>query len=203
MPNRRLAVNGDDLGLAESVNRGIAETIESGTMTSASLIVNLPACDDAIRRLRYLRALGKTVSVGLNFNVVTGSPLTHCPSLSDAETGEFLPFPSFLWRSVARKLDLEEVRCELNAQLDRAATLLAKINMRVTHIDSQRHTHFLPGILELVLATAKEKGIPHVRDPYESRPTRGRTKAIVASTLMRAISSPRDRGRRSRSWEWS
>jgi chitin disaccharide deacetylase len=187
MGNRKLVVNADDLGLAESVNRGIAETIEMGVVTSASLMVNLPACDDAIRRLRYVRALGKSVSVGLHFNIVMGPPLSECPSLVDERTGEFLPLHSLIWRCVARKVQLDDVQRELEAQLERATHLLAKINMRVTHIDSHRHAHVLPGIFELVLRTAKEHGITHVRHPYETHPLPRRTRAVVASRLLRTI----------------
>lgn len=187
MGNRKLVVNADDLGLAESVNRGIAETIEMGVVTSASLMVNMPACDDAIRRLRYVRALGKPVSVGLHFNIVMGPPLSECWSLVDERTGEFLPLHSLVWRCVARKVNLDHVRMELDAQLARAEQLLAKINMRVTHIDSHRHAHVLPGIFELVLRTAAEHGVSHVRHPYETNPLPRRPRAVVASKLLRTI----------------
>lgn len=187
MSNRKLVVNADDLGLAESVNRGIAETIEMGVVTSTSLLVNMPATDDAIRRLRYLRALGKSVSVGLHFNIVMGPPLSECASLADERTGEFLPLHSLIWRCVARKVNLDDVQMELDAQLERARNLLAKINMHVTHIDSHRHAHVLPGIFELVLRTAKEHGISHVRHPYETHPLPRRTRSVVASGLLRTI----------------
>ena len=187
MSNRKLVVNADDLGLAESVNRGIAETIEMGVVTSTSLLVNMPATDDAIRRLRYLRALGKSVSVGLHFNIVMGPPLSECASLADERTGEFLPLHSLIWRCVARKVNLDDVQMELDAQLERARNLLAKINMHVTHIDSHRHAHVLPGIFELVLRTAKEHGISHVRHPYETHPLPRRTRSVVASGLLRTL----------------
>lgn len=187
MSNRKLVVNADDLGLAESVNRGIAETIEMGVVTSTSLLVNLPATDDAIRRLRYLRALGKSVSVGLHFNIVMGPPMSECASLADERTGEFLPLHALIWRCVARKVNLDDVQRELDAQLERARHLLAKINMQVTHIDSHRHAHVLPGIFELVLRTAKQHGISHVRHPYETHPLPRRTRAVVASRVLRTI----------------
>ena len=187
MSNRKLVVNADDLGLAESVNRGIAETIELGVVTSTSLLVNMPATDDAIRRLRYLRALGKSVSVGLHFNIVMGPPMSECASLADETTGEFLPLHSLIWRCVARKVDLDDVQMELDAQLERAKALLAKINMQVTHIDSHRHAHVLPGIFELVLRTAKQHGISHVRHPYETHPLPRNARAVVASRLLRTI----------------
>lgn len=185
--SKRLVVNADDLGLAESVNRGIADTIELGVVTSASLIVNMPACTDALRRLRYLRAIGRTFSIGLHFNIVTGRPLTRCTSLMDPQTGRFLSMSSLVLRAMARRVNLRDVQMELDAQLLRAQFLLARINMRVTHIDSHRHTHCLPGIFDLVLRTAKEHDISHVRHPYEQRPLLRRPRALVASGLLRTM----------------
>jgi predicted glycoside hydrolase/deacetylase ChbG (UPF0249 family) len=53
----RLIINADDLGLAESVNRGILETMQAGVVRSASLMVNMPAHHDAIHRLESARTL--------------------------------------------------------------------------------------------------------------------------------------------------
>jgi predicted glycoside hydrolase/deacetylase ChbG (UPF0249 family) len=43
----RLVVNADDLGLSRGVNRGILEAHERGVVTSASLIVDRPAAEEA------------------------------------------------------------------------------------------------------------------------------------------------------------
>ena len=187
MPNTKLVVNADDLGLAESVNRGIADTIELGVVTSTSLIVNMPALDDAVRKLRYLRAIGKNISVGLHFNLVTGQPLSDCPSLTDERTGEFHPLRTLILRSVARRIDLDDVQRELDAQLRMAKVSLAKVGMRITHIDSHRHAHCLPGIFALVNRTAEQHGISHVRHPYEARTIIRRPRAALASQFLRTI----------------
>ncbi|HYC50755.1 MAG TPA: ChbG/HpnK family deacetylase [Gemmatimonadaceae bacterium] len=187
MPNAKLVVNADDLGLAESVNRGIADTVELGVVTSASLIVNMHALDDAIRKLRYLRAIGKQISVGLHFNIVTGQPLSHCPSLVDERTGDFYPLRTLIFRAVARLINLEDVERELDAQLRMAKVSLAKVGMRVTHIDSHRHAHCLPGIFELVTRAAEANGISHVRHPYEANAVLRRPRAVLASHLLRTI----------------
>src|SRR5688500_4237920 len=113
MPNAKLVVNADDLGLAESVNRGIADSIELGIVTSASLLVNMPALDDAVRKLRYLRAIGKHISVGLHFNIVSGQPLSNCRTLIDERTGDFHPLSTLILRTVARRIDLDDVEKEL------------------------------------------------------------------------------------------
>lgn len=189
---KRLVINADDLGLAGSVNRGIFETIEQGVVTSSSLMVNMPACDDAIQRLRDWRARGdpSTLSVGLHFNIVAGSPLTACATLLDSRR-IFLPLPVLAWRAFNRRIDEGDVERELEAQLERAQGFLAPLGMRVTHIDSHRHAHCFPQVFDVVVRTAKRHGIGHVRHPYESPVLVWRPHAMLAARVLRLIVSDR------------
>lgn len=183
----RLIVNADDLGLAESVNRGIVETMEHGIVTSASLMVNLGAHDDAMRRLAEARSHGLDVGVGLHFNVVAGAPLTDRSTLAD-RSGRFLSLPTLALRAFTRRLDVPDVERELEAQLDKAQALLAPLGMRLTHIDSHRHAHCLPGIYDVVLSAAARRDIRHVRHPNELRHFHpGRPFLSVASQLLRLV----------------
>ena len=45
---RKLIVNADDLGYSVNRNRGIIESVESGIVTSVSILVNFPATGEAI-----------------------------------------------------------------------------------------------------------------------------------------------------------
>ena len=60
-----LIVNADDLGYGAGVNRGIAEAIDAGIVTSASLMVNTPGAVEGARIARQRPSL----SVGLHVNV--------------------------------------------------------------------------------------------------------------------------------------
>ena len=183
MSTKRLVVNADDLGLAESVNRGIIESVVDGVVTSTSLIVNMPACDDAIARLRSAPA---HLSVGLHINVVCGRPLTPCATLLEP-SGCFRPLAVLIGLALLGRLDVQEVEHEVEAQFDRAEELLAPLGRRVTHLDSHRHTHCLPGVYEMVLRVADRRGIRHVRHPYESSQPIPRLRARVASHILRAM----------------
>lgn len=187
----RLIVNADDLGLTGSVNRGILQCMESGVVTSASLMVNMGAEADAMRRLRDARARGLDVGVGLHLNLVAGAPLSHCPSLTVARTGHFRPLWALAARALGRRLVRDDVERELHAQLDRAGQLLSPLGMHVTHIDSHRHAHCLPGIFDLVIRIAKDRGIRHVRHPEESSPTllRRLPATLVSRVLRLALAS--------------
>ena len=84
----RLVINADDFGLSAGVNRGILAAHAAGTVTSTSLLPNLPAFDDAVRSARATPTLG----IGLHFNLTTGAPVSapdQVPSLVDSATGQF------------------------------------------------------------------------------------------------------------------
>ena len=63
-PIKYLIVNADDFGYGHGINRGIAEAHERGIVTSATLVVNGRAVDDAVRIARDHPGL----SVGLHVN---------------------------------------------------------------------------------------------------------------------------------------
>src|SRR4051812_48519364 len=62
---RELIVNADDFGLSPGVNRGVAESHERGIVTSASLMVRMPAAPAAASYARAHPAL----SVGLHLDL--------------------------------------------------------------------------------------------------------------------------------------
>ena len=47
--SRRLIVNADDFGLSTSVNQAVVRAYREGILTSASLMVNEPGFDEAVR----------------------------------------------------------------------------------------------------------------------------------------------------------
>jgi predicted glycoside hydrolase/deacetylase ChbG (UPF0249 family) len=61
-PSRYLIVNADDLGASAGVNRGILEGCEHGIVTSASLMVDMPAAEEFASR----RHEAPRLSVGLH-----------------------------------------------------------------------------------------------------------------------------------------
>jgi predicted glycoside hydrolase/deacetylase ChbG (UPF0249 family) len=188
----RLIINADDLGIAEGVDRGILEAHEAGAVTSASVMVNLPAFGHAVRLARRAPALG----TGLHFNILAGRPLTPALSLVRPRNGEFLPLATLAGRALAGLIRREDVYVECAAQLAR----LQGSGLAVTHLDSHRHVHVLPGIWPAVRRAAREAGITHVRIPVRpsgSVPRRiaGRLKeaALGASFAFASRAAPPDK----------
>jgi predicted glycoside hydrolase/deacetylase ChbG (UPF0249 family) len=155
---RRLIVNADDLGISVGVNAGIIEGVAFGTVTAASMVVNLDAFEDAVSRARSYPGL----SLGLHVNLTMGRPLTSVASLTDSR-GNFFSLPALLWRASAGLVDGAEVTEECAAQFDRLKTR----GVEVTHVDSHRHVHAHPALFASVLEAVRSRGGAVVRMPVE------------------------------------
>jgi predicted glycoside hydrolase/deacetylase ChbG (UPF0249 family) len=153
-------VNADDFGLSPGVTRGILEAHAAGVVSSVSVLVNAPGWEDAVRALQ---AAGAGLGVGLHLNLTAGAPVSPARSLVDARTGCFLSLATLVARVLAQRIAAADVAAECAAQLDRLRT----VGVNVTHIDSHRHVHALPGVWPAVVATARARGVRVVRVPLE------------------------------------
>lgn len=141
-----LIVNCDDLGSSRSANVGVYDALRSGLATSASLMVPCPWARDAAAMYR-----GDDVGVHLTLNAewetYRWGPITHAPSLLDGDGG----FPRTL-QDTWDHADLEEVRRELRAQVERAILW----GFDISHLDShmgtlQLRAEFFDAYLELAV----------------------------------------------------
>src|SRR5688500_16843259 len=66
---RRLIVNADDFGRSRSINEAVIRAHREGILTSASLMVNEPAFDEAVCLAKQNPKLG----VGLHLSLVCGN----------------------------------------------------------------------------------------------------------------------------------
>jgi hypothetical protein len=149
--DRLLIVNCDDLGSTYAANIGCYEALREGVATSASLMVPCPWARDAAARYR-----GEDVGVHLTLNAELDhyrwGPITHGPSLLDGDGG----FPRTL-EDIWDHADLDEVRRELRAQVERAILW----GFDVSHLDSHMGTMQLrPEFFDAYLDLAVEFGLP-------------------------------------------
>ncbi|GAC1517463.1 MAG: hopanoid biosynthesis-associated protein HpnK [Gemmatimonadaceae bacterium] len=176
---RRLIVNADDFGLADGIERGILEAHAAGSVTSASVIVTGANWARTVDRIRHAPL---SLGLGLHFNAVAGHPLEQVPTLTNPRTGGFLPLAELAVRAVTGRVDPEEVQGECAAQLAR----LQATGIHVTHIDSHRHAHALPGCWAGVIAAARAGGVDTVRIPRESL---RRNAALPVATVKKTLIS--------------
>jgi hopanoid biosynthesis associated protein HpnK len=184
---RRLIVNADDFGLTLGVNRAVMELHQKGVLTSATLMARAAATDDAVEQALNTPLLG----VGCHVVLVDGEPLLaarEIPTLVDKKTGRFLPdLGAFLRRLLLGHIRSSDIEAEAAAQI----ALLHQRGLRLTHIDTHKHTHMFPAVLRPVLRAARAAEIRAVRNPFEpawscrATPGAPRVRRIEVSLLRR------------------
>ena len=189
----RLIVNADDFGLTQGVNRAIMELHGVGLVTSTSLMARASATGEAMELARSTPSLG----VGCHVVLADGEPVLkpeQIPSLVDTRTGQFLPtLGAFLLRLFTGRIRAEEIAAEAAAQIEQ----LQRNGVRLTHIDTHKHTHMFPAVLRPVLRAARAAGVHAVRFPFEPEwavraATRAPLSRVVEITALRRF-APRSR----------
>ena len=147
---RRLIVNADDFGFNRDVNAGIVEAHRDGILTATTLMANGDAFDDALALARQT----PTLDVGCHLVLVQGRSVLDPSRELPATLKELL-------RAVARReIPIYE---EAAAQVRK----LVAAGVRPSHIDSHKHSHLLPPVLDAVARVAREFDIAWVRRPFD------------------------------------
>jgi hopanoid biosynthesis associated protein HpnK len=164
---RRLIVNADDFGFTAGVNRAIVEAHSHGIVTSSTLMANGRAFEDAVH-------LAKTVprmSVGCHVVLIDGEPVSDLKLLPSLTSARSVParfrdgLKSFAAQALAGRLDADEIEAEVRAQIRK----LQSAGIRVSHVDTHKHTHLFPGVLRPLLRAARACGVHAVRNPLGPR----------------------------------
>lgn len=160
---RRLIVNADDFGLTHGVNRAVVEAHCHGIVTSATLMANGRAFEDAIKCATSTSRL----SVGCHIVLVDGSPVCgeKTSSLSNGKfkDGRFYEsLNGFALRLVRGGIDGDEIEAEATAQIRK----LQASGLVVSHLDTHKHTHIFPQVLQPLLRAARACGVGAMRNPF-------------------------------------
>ncbi len=142
-------VNADDFGFTPDVNEGIVEAHRRGILTSTTIMANGAAFEDAVR------LAGETpgLDIGCHLVLIGGRSLV---------SGR--PFPLSVAQLVAA-LVRREIRPyeELAAQVRR----ILDAGIRPTHLDTHKHTHLAPPVLDAVARLGEGFDIRWVRRPFD------------------------------------
>ena len=149
---KRLIVNADDFGFTPDVNRGIVDAHRGGILTATTLMANGAAFDDAVRLARDTPSL----DVGCHLVLISGRSLLPPYAPLPASV------PELLRALAARRIRVYD---ELAAQVRK----ILAAGIRPTHLDTHKHTHLAPPVLDAVARVAAEFDIRWVRRPFEIR----------------------------------
>ncbi|MHA6195196.1 ChbG/HpnK family deacetylase [Pseudomonas wadenswilerensis] len=152
----QVIVNADDFGLNEPTNAVILRAFQSGVISSATAMANMPAFRNACALARQQPMLRGRV--GLHFNLSHGRPLSEAileePALcNEAGEFEFSLSRKCLWLSRRTR---QAVELELAAQWQHCLGL----GLLPSHLDSHQHVHNVWPIGEIVARFAAREGVP-------------------------------------------
>ena len=151
-----MVVNADDLGMSTIQNDAILELVADGRVTSATLLMNAPALEDALARLQAF----PKASFGVHLNATQYAPLHRDPALGPLldVNGIFAGQDRFtrarLDGALLRALEQEWAR-----QIER----LRAAGIEPSHLDSHNHVHTRPALLPVLRRLTRRYGIGRVR----------------------------------------
>lgn len=126
------------------------EAHRHGILTATTLMANGDAFEDAVR----LAKENPTLDIGCHLVMVQGNSVLH--------PGQELPkdLPALMQALVRREIPVYK---ELRAQMLR----ILDAGLQPSHLDTHKHTHLLPPVLEAVSRLAREFGVQWVRRPFD------------------------------------
>ncbi len=151
---KHLIVTGDDFGRSHEINEAIERSHVAGFLTQASLMVNEPCAEEAVRIARRHPAL----SVGLHLALCDGRASTV--SAITNEAGLLVTSPARAGVHYAFRPSLAEaLQREIGAQFERFRAL----GCMPTYWDGHAHLHLHPTLFRCTLPVAVEQGFRAMR----------------------------------------
>jgi predicted glycoside hydrolase/deacetylase ChbG (UPF0249 family) len=138
-----LVVNADDFGFTPDVNQGIVEAHRDGILTATTLMATGAAFEDAVRWSKEV----PTLDIGCHLVLV----------------GE-APYPRTV-AQLTRAVFLKQMN--VHEELSNQVRKIVKAGISPTHLDTHKHTHLLPPVLDAVARISQEFQIPWVRRPFD------------------------------------
>jgi len=159
---RRLIVNADDFGFTRGVNAGIVRAFKEGILTSATIMANGEAFTEAVDLARANPELG----VGCHLSAVGGHPVAparEIASLVDSDGQLPRTLTALMKKLVRGQVQVTDIEREFRAQVER----VVRAGLRPTHLDSHKHSHTQPAVMQALARVAVEFAIPAIRNPFE------------------------------------
>jgi predicted glycoside hydrolase/deacetylase ChbG (UPF0249 family) len=138
---KKLIVNADDFGFTRDVNEGIVAAHRQGILTATTIMATGEAFAHAVELSRE----NPDLDIGCHLVLVgsSGFPAT---------------VPALLYAVATRRIRIYD---ELATQVRR----ILDAGLHPTHLDTHKHTHLLPPVLDAVARISEEFRIPWVRRP--------------------------------------
>lgn len=151
---KKLIINADDFGLDAETVEWTIKGVETGKLTSATIMAGMP---ETARAVEYAKAHPQ-FSFGVHLCLVDEKPMSKpedIPSMIDPKTGKLWATRQFIIRNFLGLIKVEDIKREMRTQVE---SLLA-MGLKISHVDGHGHNHRLPQAIEALKALQKE-GLP-------------------------------------------
>ena len=143
MTLRPLVLCADDFALSTGVSQAIAALIERARLSATSCMTVSPSWPE---HARWLVPFAGRADIGLHLTLTALRPLSRPQRL--APNGHLPRLSHLMLRAFSGQLDLQEIRTELEHQLD---AFQQAWGAPPDFVDGHHHVHLLPGIRDVVL----------------------------------------------------
>jgi len=143
----RLIINADDFGMTKSINEAIIELAELGSISSTSVMVNMPFAEDVVKL--------NTIGIGLHVNLTQGKPVLQPDLISSIvdKNGVFYDKPELLSLLQSKKISPEHIYLEIEAQYRKLKEIY---NGQITHVDSHQGVNKLPLVINSLVRLSNQ-----------------------------------------------
>jgi len=164
----KVIINADDLGMSLEVNNAIFELMAQGRVTSATMMANGAALEDAVVRAGRMNGC----SFGVHLNASQFKPLTTHPGLLPILDKE----GCFAGNAVREVPITSEIRTAIFQEWCAQVERIRAAGVSISHLDSHHHTHTVPGLFTVFKGVQRRFGIRKARATMNiySRRTPGR-----------------------------
>jgi hopanoid biosynthesis associated protein HpnK len=155
---RRLIVNADDFGRSHSINQAVIRAHREGILTTASLMVNGQAADEAVELARQNPRLG----TGLHLTLVCGTSAlkpSEIPGLVDGDRS----FSNNPIATGVRYFFHFSLRSPLEREIRAQFERFRATGLKLDHVNGHLHFHMHPAVLKILTNRVQEWSITHFR----------------------------------------
>ena len=155
--NRKLIINADDLGMSTGINSKIEKCIQSGIITSSTLMANAPCFEEGVSiAKRY-----PNISVGVHLNIIEFAPLTNKQVFK--KHGIIGDDGCFIEGAIFHSHIDDELKTAIFEEWDAQITKIEKEGVCPSHCDSHEHTHTIKELQDVLCSVLDKHRIMKVR----------------------------------------
>lgn len=155
---RRLIVNADDFGRSPAINQAVIRAHREGILTTASLMVNGAAFDEAVELARQNPSLG----VGLHLTLICGKATSSQLEIPDLvnQRGDFSNSPVI---AGTRYFFSPALRLQLAREIGAQFAKFQRTGLVLDHVNGHLNMHLHPTVFELLASRCFDWNIRHLR----------------------------------------